>query len=246
MPQDLEEVDATDKIVRAAAAEFIGVFIFVFSGCAAAISNPDLFSIAIAFGLAITVMAFCCGDLSGGHLNPAVSFSVFLTGYISLYRLFVYVASQLLGAVCGALFLAAVTRERKVLIAGHPTNELGVNKFGYEFVAAEAFGFEIITTFALVFVVFCSAVDPYPKERNKMAAIPIGLTVVLGILASGNLSGGSMNPARSLGPAVASGVYDGLWVYMIAPIIGGSMAGLVHRFGLLGRHPDALPENAAA
>jgi MIP family channel proteins len=234
------DVDATPKIVRAAAAEFIGVFIFVFSGCAAAISNTNIFAIACAFGLAITVMAFSTGDLSGGHLNPAVSWALFITGYISLYRLAVYVMCQFLGAICGALFLSVVTKGREVLIPGHPTTELGANGFGHMITSLEALGVEIITTFSLVFVVFCTAVDPSPKGRMQYAAIPIGFTVIIGIIATGNISGGSMNPARSLGPAVATGDWAPMWVYFLGPLVGGSLAGLVHRYGFLGRNPESV------
>merc|ERR1712139_463637 len=187
--------------------------IFVFSGCCAAISNKELFAVAMAFGLGIMVMASVFGAVSGGHINPAVSVGFFVTGFISLYRLVVYVIAQLLGG----------------------------NTLGHGVHAWEAFGIEIITTFALVFVIFCTAVDPYPNlSRQAYAFIPIGFTVVMGILATGNISGGSMNPARSFGPAVAANHYNDVWVYILGPLLGGALGGLTHRFGFLPRNPDAV------
>jgi len=228
-----KNVDATQNIVRAAAAEFMGVFIFVFTGCCTAISNKEIFAVAMAFGLAIMVMAFTIGGVSGGHLNPAVTVGFFVTGFISLYRLTVYCCAQLLGGILGAIACKVLTGDTK--------HNVGANTVGAGVHAWEAFGIEIITTFALVFVIFATAVDPYPSmARHKLAAIPIGFTVVMGILATGNLSGGSMNPARSFGPAVAANFYTNLWVYILGPLLGGSLGGLAHRLGFLPRHPDAI------
>jgi MIP family channel proteins len=228
-----KSVDSQKNIVQAAASEFIAVFIFVFSGCCAAISNKELFAVAMAFGLGIMVMASVFGAVSGGHINPAVSVGFFVTGFISLYRLVVYVIAQLLGGILGAICVKVVTNDK--------THLLGANTLGHGVHAWEAFGIEIITTFALVFVIFCTAVDPYPNlSRQAYAFIPIGFTVVMGILATGNISGGSMNPARSFGPAVAANHYNDVWVYILGPLLGGALGGLTHRFGFLPRNPDAV------
>merc|ERR1712137_431489 len=233
-----KSVDSQKNIVRAAASEFIAVFIFVFSGCCAAISNKELFAVAMAFGLGIMVMASVFGAVSGGHINPAVSVGFFVTGFISLYRLVVYVIAQLLGGILGAICVKVVTNDK--------THLLGANTLGHGVHAWEAFGIEIITTFALVFVIFCTAVDPYPNlSRQAYAFIPIGFTVVMGILATGNISGGSMNPARSFGPAVAGAIgkhagdgLSNLWVYFLGPLLGASIAGLTWQHAFKDRHVD--------
>merc|ERR1711937_571350 len=183
-------------LLRGGAAEAIGVFLFVFTGCGAAISvGGGLYPIAFAFGLAIMVLVFATADISGGHLNPAVTLALLAAGKVAgknesaVTKSVVYIMCQ----CAGAIFV------------------------------------EIITTFTLVITIFGNAV--YTEgTANHVAPIPIGFAVVLGILATGNLSGGSMNPARSLGPAVAAGYWHSHYVYWVGPIIGGVLAGLLWKF----------------
>lgn len=229
------DADQPPNLFRAGMAEFTGVLVFVYSGCAAVLGNPDLFAVACAFGLAIAVMGFSMGELSGGHLNPAVSFAMFITGYISFVRMLVYWVAQFLGGIVAAAFLKFGTPAS----FGH----LGVghNQIGQDVHPTQAFVIEIITSFALVFIVFAVLVDPFPKDRYKIGPLPVGFTVILGILATGNITGGSMNPARSLGPALLSSYSHSLWIYMCGPFMGGALAGLVHRYGSLPRHPEAVP-----
>jgi aquaporin Z len=244
----------TYDVKQAALAEAIGVFIFVFSGCAAASSAAanDLFSIAFAFGLAIMVMAFTMGPVSGGHLNPAVTWAFIITGNKfgvlgedenddgpNFVAGGFYVAAQLIGAFLGALACRlCLTAAKNESFAGDVSTNPGPNVD-----VLRACAIEVVTTFSLVFTVFCVAVDKSPAGRGQYAAFPIGLAVVMGILASGKVSGGSMNPARSLGPAVAGAIGkhtgDGLanlWAYFVGPLVGASCAGLLHRHVLEKRH----------
>merc|ERR1712093_61219 len=193
-------------LVRGGCAEAIGVFLFVFTGCGAAISaGGGLYPIAFAFGLAIMVLVFATADISGGHLNPAVSIAFLVTQVdpkFTVVKCIVWILCQCAGAIFGALFLKALTPD-----ASHATH-LGCNDIG-GISAAQAIFIEVITTF----------------------------TLVLGILATGNLSGGSMNPARSIGPAVASGYWHVHYVYWIGPIIGAICAGLLWKYVFMESHP---------
>merc|ERR1711918_20409 len=236
-----DSVDQT-KLMKQALAECIAVFIFVFSGCFCAASDPkEIFAIAMAFGLAIMVMAFDWGPISGGHINPAVSWAMLITRNQDAISFCAYVVAQLigafLGALCGRMCLGADLNEQFVgMVATNP---------GHEITPVQALVVEIVTTFSLVFTVFCTAVDPSPAGRSAYCGIPIGFAVVMGILASGNVSGGSMNPARSFCPAVAGAIgkhagdgLSNLWVYFLGPLLGASIAGLTWQHAFKDRHVD--------
>merc|ERR1711939_173061 len=214
-------------LIRGGIAEAIGVFLFVFTGCGAAISaGGGLYPIAFAFGLAIMVLVFATADISGGHLNPAVSIAFLVTQVgpkFTVVKCIVWILCQCAGAIFGALFLKALTPD-----AFHATH-LGCNDIG-GISAAQAIFIEVITTFTLVITVFSNAVTAASPANGNIAPIPIGFAVVLGILATGNLSGGSMNPARPIGPAVA-------YVYWIGPIIGAICAGLLWKYVFMESHP---------
>merc|ERR1711998_386097 len=216
------------SLLRGGAAEARGVFLFVFTGCGAAISvGGNLYPIAFAFGLAIMVLVFATADISGGHLNPAVTLALLASQKLvgpgepenPIVKTVVYIGCQCTGAIFGALFLKALTP------SSFHTTHLGCNDIG-NISPVQAIFIEIITTFTLVITIFGNAVDTEGTD-NHVAPVPIGFAVVLGILATGKLSGGSMNPARSLGPAVAAGHWHVHYVYWVGPIIGGVLAGLL-------------------
>jgi len=221
-------------LVRGGCAEAIGVFLFVFTGCGAAISaGGGLYPIAFAFGLAIMVLVFATADISGGHLNPAVSIAFLVTQVdpkFTVVKCIVWILCQCAGAIFGALFLKALTPD-----AFHATH-LGCNDIG-GISAAQAIFIEVITTFTLVITVFSNAVTAASPANGNIAPIPIGFAVILGILATGNVSGGSMNPARSIGPAVAAGYWHVHYVYWIGPIIGAICAGLLWKYVFMESHP---------
>merc|ERR1711966_20105 len=221
-------------LIRGGIAEAIGVFLFVFTGCGAAISaGGGLYPIAFAFGLAIMVLVFATADISGGHLNPAVSVAFLVTQVDKSFtpvKCIVYIICQCTGAILAAYFLKALTPD-----SFHATH-LGCNDIGAISVAQAIF-IEVIITFTLVITVFPTAVTAASPANGNIAPIPIGFAVVLGILATGNLSGGSMNPARSIGPAVASGYWHVHYVYWIGPIIGAICAGLLWKYVFMESHP---------
>merc|ERR1711988_2023881 len=167
------------------------------------------------------VLVFATADISGGHLNPAVTLAFLasqkLGGDQPIVKAVVYIGCQCTGAIFGALFLKALTPE--------------------SFHASHLGCIEIITTSPLVITIFGNAVDT-EGTGNHVAPVPIGFAVVLGILATGKLSGGSMNPARSLGPAVAAGYWHVHYVYWVGPIIGGVLAGLLWMNMFAAKKPD--------
>jgi len=242
-------------MIRCAFAEFIGVFLFVFTGCAACAScclkevpggapiDANLGPIAFAFGLAIMVLVFATADISGGHLNPAVSFSFVITGKMEPVKFVVYVFSQCLGAICAGYFLVGILPDDYHHIDKTHATVLGTQAVT-NITLPQAVLIEIVTTFTLVFTVWANAVDEN-QPAGKMAPIPIGFAVILGIIASGNLSGGSMNPARSIGPAVATQTFDGQWVYWVGPMLGAALAGLLYKYAFLSR-PQEVKETTFA
>merc|ERR1711907_827029 len=242
------EHDSVANLLRAGAAEAIGVFLFVFTGVGCQFSvgvGAGVYPVAFAYGLAIMVLVFATADVSGGHLNPAVTLAFLAVEAdtdsatnpkkFTVNRAAVYIICQLLGAVFGALFI-------KALAAGaHGADAPTFGMTGVTGISAvQAVFIEIITTFTLVITVFSNAVDP--THGHQIAPIPIGFAVILGIIASGNLSGGSMNPARSIGPAVATQTFDGQWVYWVGPMLGAALAGLLYKYAFLSRPQDIKEE----
>eukprot|EP00296_Roombia_truncata_P000783 JP436479.1.p1 GENE.JP436479.1~~JP436479.1.p1 ORF type:complete len:244 (-),score=71.03 JP436479.1:59-790(-) len=231
-PPKIDPVDPV-AVTRAACAEFIGVFLFCFMGCGCAISaSGGIVPVAFAFGLAIGVFVFATRTISGGHLNPAVTFGFVVTAQIAPLRGLVYIIAQLAGAIFGCLFLKALTP-----ITMHPQGVhgiLGACKLAQGVNPFMGFLIEMVTTFMLMFVVFATAVDP--KGAGNKAPLAIGLTVVLGIIATGRITGAALNPARAFGPAVAGGDWDNHWVYWIGPLVGSFLAAIIYKFTFLARH----------
>jgi MIP family channel proteins len=210
-----------NALSRSLVAEFIGTFalIFVGAGSATALGAGHIPAVALAHGLTIMVFASAFGDVSGCHINPAVTIGLATAGKFNRQRVVPYIAAQLLGATAAAFMLRG--------IFGGPVNHLGatlidtgrISDFG-------AFALEGIGTFFLVNTVLNAAVR---GGAGRMAPFAIGMTVTVCILFFGNLTGGSVNPARTIGPALASGSYDGILVYLAAQIAGSIAAGILFR-----------------
>ena len=217
-------------------AEVIGTAILVLFGCGAAVlmgAQIGMMGISFAFGLAIVAAAYGIGPISGAHLNPAVSLGAFLAGRMSGGALGVYVAAQLVGASLGAalVFLIA-SGQANFDIA---VNGLGQNGFGEgylgEYSLTSALIFEAVMTFVFVTVILGATQEKAPAA---MAGLAIGLTLAAIHLVGINVTGVSVNPARSFGPAIFVGgqALADLWVFNVAPLAGGALAGIVHRAGL--------------
>jgi MIP family channel proteins len=206
-------------------AEFVGTFGLVFIGGGAIMSadlarNPaGITQIALAHGLILALMVTATMRVSG-HLNPAVTLGFVVTRRIEPVMAFVYIIAQVLAAVIAAYALRALFPAAVVV-----SSRLGGQSIMLDVSMLQAITLEFIATFFLVFVVFGTAVDP---RAPKVGGFAIGLTVAADILAIGPLTGASMNPARSFGPAIASGIFEGQAVYWIGPILGGIAAALVY------------------
>ena len=222
------------RSMRAYVAEFLGTFILCFIGagsiCAHSLSGGQvgLVGVALAHGLALAVGITALGHISGGHFNPAVTFGFLLTGRLPASRAAGYVISQLLGALVGGMLVVALfsPEVRESVWSGVPVPNHGTS-------AMKALVVETILTFFLVLAVWGTAVD---ARAPRIGGFGIGLTVAFNILMGGFLSGASMNPARSFGPALAAGVWTSHWIYWVGPLLGGGVAALLYQGFLL--HDD--------
>jgi aquaporin NIP len=204
--------------LRTLVAEFIGTFALVFIGCgAAATGKLDPLAGALAFGGTIGVMVYALGHVSGGHFNPAVSIGLAIGRRFPWISVPEYILAQGAGATVAALLLRLTLAPGVPLGVTHPSGSDG-----------QAFVWEVIMTFFLVLVVTAVATDA--RAVRSAAGLAIGGAVVLDALAGGPISGASMNPARSFGPALVANDLSGLWIYLLAPVVGGAIAGIVYLF----------------
>lgn len=198
-------------------AEGLGAFALVFAGTGAIIVNDvsnDAIThvgIALTFGLTVMAMIYAVGDVSGAHINPAVSIAFWVSGRLPYKEVGPYVGSQLLGAFLASGLL-------RVLFLDHPT--LGATAPAGPW--WQSFVFEIILTFILMFVIL--NVSTGAKEKGIMAGAAIGGVVMLEAMFAGPISGASMNPARSLAPGIVGGQIEFLWIYVVAPVVGAILA----------------------
>ena len=221
---------------RSVLAEFIATSLFVFLGAGAVVVTGGLpngtldparlVAIALAHGMAIAVLVYATAHISGGHINPAVTFAAWLTRKISAARGLMFIVAQLSGAVVGALLLL-------VTIPDAADANLGAHALGPDVSVGMGFVMEIVVTFALVFVIFATAVDR--GGIGNHAPLAIGLTVLVDHLIAVPITGASMNPARSFGPALVAGEWSYHWIYWGAPLLGGAVAGLVYQFAFINR-----------
>ena len=193
-------------------------------------SQAGLVEVALAHGLILAVMVSSLMRISG-HFNPAVTLGFLATRRIEAFMAALYIVAQLLGAIAAGYALKASYPE-SIFVATRG----GGQSVALDITGVQAFMLEAIATFFLVFVVFGTAVDQYSP---KIGGLAIGFVVAADILAIGPLTGASMNPARSFGPAVASGVYEAQLLYWAAPITGGLVAALIYEFLFMkrGREP---------
>ncbi|MBS1552200.1 MAG: aquaporin Z [Bacteroidetes bacterium] len=212
-------------------AEFFGTLVLVLIGCGSAViagTEISFMGISFAFGLAVLTMVYTIGNISGCHINPAITIAMLTAGKINGKETVGYIISQCLGAIAGAGILLMIAKG----IPGYSleTNGLGQNGFGefspMKYSMEAGFIAEVVLTFIFLLVIFGSTSDDAPKG---FAGIAIGLSLVMIHLVSIPITGTSVNPARSLGPALFAGAnaVGQLWLFWLAPILGGVLAALV-------------------
>ena len=198
-------------------AEFIGTFALVFAGTGAIIINDvsggavTHVGVALTFGLIVLAMIYAVGDVSGAHLNPAVTIGFFAARRLRGTIVLPYITSQLLGALAASALLRALFPQHQTLGTTSPAGP-----------AAQSLVLEIVLTGFLMFVIL--NVSTGPKERGTTAGIAVGSVIALEALFAGPICGASMNPARSFAPALVSQHFSDLWIYLIAPIAGALIA----------------------
>ena len=218
-------------------AEFIGTFTLVLLGCGSAViagADIGLTGISFAFGLALIGMAYGIGPVSGCHINPAVSLGMVAAGRMTIAEAIPYMIAQVAGAIAAALILMMIASGKADYSVA--TNGLGQNGWGAgylgEYTMVSAFIFEVVATFWFMVVILGATGSTAPAA---IAGLAIGLTLVVIHLVGINVTGVSVNPARSIGPALFAGAtaMSQLWLFIVAPIIGAVVAGLVFNSGLL-------------
>jgi MIP family channel proteins len=227
------------RTMNAALAECLGTFFLCFAGIAAILSatpaiggGGGLVAIALAHGLALSIAVHTFGGISGAHFNPAVTIAMLATGRIAAGLSGVYIAAQLAGAtvaaaLCSTFFPAAAVDEAM----------LGIPLPAAWATTPTVIGVEVVLTFLLITAIFGTAVDERGKTV-KIGGFAIGLTVAFDILAAGPVTGASMNPARSFGPALIAGHWQWHWAYWVAPVLGAVAGALVYHHLLLGPPPE--------
>jgi MIP family channel proteins len=239
----------THRLAPKLLAEFIGTFSFVFIGAGAAavvgdgVGLPGITAIALAHGLAIMAFAYAYGPVSGGHMNPAVTVGVLAAGAMNAIEATGYVLSQLVGGIAGAFLLRTVLGGVATGL-GTPAlaHNLALGGISLSLTPVAGFMIEAVLAFFLVTVVLSTAVA---GRAGNLAPLAIGMTLTFNILMGGALTGAPFNPARALGPMVAAGKFDDVWLYMLAPIVGAILAAAVHTaLGFIAR--DEMSARAAA
>lgn len=211
-----------DKLSTSLLAEFIGTFALIFigagAGALAAADGGGLVGVALAHSLVIVGFAYAYGHISGTHINPAVTLGVWAAGKIDTVRALAYVAVQLLGGIVGAFVLSWVLGARG--------GSLGATVLAEGVSPAQGLVLELILTFFLVNTIMNAGIS---GKATIPAGLAIGLTLTFCILMGGPLTGASLNPARTLGPALAIGSFDDIWLYFVGPVAGAVLAGLLYK-----------------
>lgn len=219
----LAAVDSSVSLGHRAAAECLAAFALVFAGCGAVIAEAEYagslgtVGVGLVFGLVVMAMVYATGHLSGAHINPAVTVAFTLTRHFPARDACLYVAGQLLGATVAALCLLAVWPDKPADL-GATLPSVGVGS---------AVLYEAILTALLMFVIMAVATDT--RAVGAAAAIAIGGTVGLDALFGGPVTGASMNPARSFGPALAAGQWTDFWIYLAGPLAGATAGAFAYQ-----------------
>ncbi|EYU22320.1 hypothetical protein ABFS82_09G000500 [Erythranthe guttata] len=248
-----EEATHPDS-VKATLSEFLSTFIFVFAGEGSvlaldkmysdrALSASSLVVIALAHAFSLFAAVASSMNVSGGHINPAVTFGALVGGRVSVLRAIYYWIAQLLGAVVASLLLRLSTD--------------GMRPVGFSVAAGvgglNALLMEVVMTFALVYTVYATAIDPKRGSLGTIAPLAIAFIVGANVLVGGPFEGAAMNPARAFGPALVGWRWKNHWIYWLGPFIGAALAGIIYEFGVIqseaaphlpgGHHQPLAPED---
>jgi aquaporin Z len=224
---------------KAALAEFVASFAFVFVGAGSVIvAGPyggGLLGVALATGFVIAVMVSVTAPISGGHVNPAVTIGVWVAGKIGTARALVYIVAQFAGGIFGALLLRFVVPKAvwRAANLGTPLLATGIGQ-------GKGILIEAILAFFLVFTVFATLLDdrgPFPQA----AGLTVGLVLAFDILVAGPFTGGAVSPARSFGPALVSGTWNDWWVYWVGPVAGGVIGAVLYWSAFMRDREPAVP-----
>ena len=225
------QIDSSN-VMGSAVAELIGTFILIYTGCAVAVAailgrstaGPGIYdslAVALAFGIALTAIVAAIGHVSGAHVNPAITLGLAATNKFPWQYTPIYIGAQLVGALLGAIAVwityGSAAREAASLAATFPTDGVG---------DLQALVVEVLVTFILVFVVISVATDE--RAPAGVAPLAVGFALACGVLIAGPITGGSLNPARTLGPMIVAGQFTAVWVYILGPIIGSVLAALAY------------------
>ncbi len=215
---------------KALLAEFIGTFALVFVAVGAIATDylqeggSGLVGVALATGLTLVVMVSATAAISGGHINPAVTFGAWITGKIDTLNAIGYIIVQCLGAIAAAALIKVVMPANALVSV-----KMGTPMLGTGVTHGMGLLMEIVLTFFLVFVIFGTAID---HRVPKFGGLFIGLTVTMDVLVGGPITGAAMNPARHLGPALLGGGMENTWLYWVGPLIGSSLAAMIYHHAL--------------
>ncbi len=224
---------------KAALAELIGSFVFVFAGAGSVIvAGPyggGLLGVALATGFAVAAMVTATAPISGGHVNPAVTVGLWVAGRIGSTRAAAYIVAQFVGGILAALLLRFVvpTAVWKAAYLGTPLLAAGIGQ-------GKGILIEALLAFFLVFTVFATLVDDRGPFRQA-AGLTVGLVLAFDILVAGPFTGAAVSPARSFGPALVSWTWNGWWVYWVGPLAGGVIAAVLYWSAFMRDHEAAVP-----